>query len=47
MISVVTPLIAVVIGWIVLDERLPPQTSLGGLLIISSIALIALRRRAA
>lgn len=45
LISVVTPLIAVVIGWIVLDERLPPQTALGGLLIISSIALIALRRK--
>jgi len=47
MISVVTPLIAVVIGWIVLDERLPPRTALGGLLIISSIALIALRRKTA
>jgi len=45
-ISVVTPLIAVLIGWIVLDERLPPQTALGALLIMSSIALIALRRKA-
>jgi drug/metabolite transporter (DMT)-like permease len=45
MISVVTPLIAVLIGWIVLDERLPPQTAFGGLLIVSSIALIALRRK--
>jgi len=46
LISVVTPLIAVVVGWLVLDERLPPQTALGGLLIIASIALIALRRKA-
>jgi drug/metabolite transporter (DMT)-like permease len=45
MISLVTPLIAVVIGAIVLDERLPPQTLFGGVLIISSIALIALRRK--
>lgn len=44
LISVVTPLIAVVVGWVVLDERLPPQTALGGFLIISGIALIALRK---
>jgi drug/metabolite transporter (DMT)-like permease len=44
MISVVTPLIAVTIGWLVLDERLPTQTALGGLLIVSSIAVNALRR---
>jgi drug/metabolite transporter (DMT)-like permease len=45
MISLVTPLIAVVIGSIFLDERLPPQTVLGGVLIIASIALIVMRRR--
>jgi drug/metabolite transporter (DMT)-like permease len=45
MISLVTPLIAVVIGAVFLDERLPPQTLIGGVLIISSVALIALRRR--
>lgn len=45
MISLVTPLIAVVIGAIVLGERLPPQTGLGGLLIIASIGLIVFRRR--
>lgn len=45
MISVVTPVIAVLIGWLILDERLPPQTALGGALIVSSIALIAIRRR--
>jgi drug/metabolite transporter (DMT)-like permease len=45
MISLVTPLLAVVIGWIVLGETLPPQTGLGGLLIIASIWLIVFRRR--
>ena len=45
MISLVTPLLAVLIGWIVLGESLPPQTGLGGLLIIGSIGLIVFRRR--
>ena len=45
MISLATPLIAVLIGAIFLGERLPPQSLIGGLLIISSVALIAIRRR--
>jgi drug/metabolite transporter (DMT)-like permease len=45
MISLVTPLIAVVIGAIILDESLPPQTFVGGVLIMSSIGLIVFRRR--
>ncbi|CAN5396651.1 EamA family transporter [soil metagenome] len=45
MISLVTPLLAVIIGWIVLGEKLPPQTGIGGLLIIASIGLIVFRRR--
>ncbi len=45
MISLVTPLLAVLIGWIVLGEKLPPQTGLGGLLIIGSIGLIVFRKR--
>ena len=45
MISLVTPLIAVLIGAVVLGERLPPQTLFGGLLIIASIGLIVFRRR--
>ncbi len=45
MISLVTPLLAVVIGWMVLGEKLPPQTGIGGLLIIASIGLIVFRRR--
>lgn len=44
MISLVTPLLAVVIGAIVLGETLPPQTGIGGLLIIGSIGLIVFRK---
>src|SRR5688572_4548027 len=45
MISLVTPLIAVVIGNLVLGETLPPQTIAGGLLILTSIGLIVFRKR--
>jgi drug/metabolite transporter (DMT)-like permease len=45
MISLVTPLIAVIIGNIALGETLPPQTIVGGLLIMTSIGLIVFRRR--
>ena len=45
MISLVTPLIAVIIGAIVLGETLPPQTLFGGLLILLSIGLIVFRRK--
>ena len=44
MISLVTPLIAVVIGALTLGERLPPQTLFGGLLIIASIGLIVIKK---
>ncbi len=44
MISLVTPLIAVVIGAVVLGESLPAQTGIGGLLIIGSIGLIVFRK---
>ncbi|MGE3465518.1 MAG: DMT family transporter [Pyrinomonadaceae bacterium] len=47
MISLVTPLLAVVIGAVVLGETLPPQTFVGGLLIIGSIGLIVFRKRRA
>ena len=43
MISLVTPLLAVIIGWIGLGEKLPPQTGVGGLLIIAGIGLIVFR----
>jgi drug/metabolite transporter (DMT)-like permease len=45
MISLVTPLLAVIIGAIVLGETLPPQTGIGGLLIIASIGLIVFWRK--
>lgn len=45
MISLVTPLIAVVIGWVFLGEKLPPQTFAGGLLILASIGLIVFRKK--
>ncbi len=45
MISLVTPLLAVIIGNLVLGETLPPLTFFGGLLIIASIGLIIFRRR--
>ena len=45
MISLVTPLLAVVIGAVTIGETLPPQTFVGGLLIIASIGLIVFRRR--
>lgn len=45
MISLVTPLLAVLIGAVTIGETLPPQTFAGGLLIIASIGLIVFRRR--
>lgn len=45
MISLVTPLIAVVIGTIFLGETLPPQTFFGGILILASIGLIVTKGR--
>lgn len=44
MISLVTPLIAVIIGNLLLGEKLPAQTVFGGLLILSSIGLIVIKR---
>ena len=45
MISLVTPLIAVIIGGIFLGEKLPVQTFIGGVLILASIGLIVFRKR--
>ncbi len=44
-ISLVTPLIAVIIGAVVLGEKLPPQTGFGGILIIAGVGLIVFRRK--
>jgi drug/metabolite transporter (DMT)-like permease len=45
MISLVTPLIAVLIGGIFLGEKLLPQTFFGGILILASIGLIVFRKK--
>lgn len=45
MISLVTPLIAVIIGGIFLGEKLPLQTYFGGILILSSISLVVFRKK--
>jgi len=45
MISLVTPLLAVIIGAVFIGETLPPQTLLGGLLIVGSVGLIVFKRR--
>ena len=45
MISLVTPLLAVVIGAVTIGETMPAQTVAGGLLIIGSIGMIVFRRR--
>lgn len=45
MISLVTPLLAVIIGAIFLGERLPPQTFFGGVLILASIGLIVFKKK--
>lgn len=45
MISLVTPLIAVIVGWIFLNETLPPQTIFGGALILASIGLIVFKKK--
>ena len=45
MISLVTPLIAVIVGAIFLGEKLPPQTDFGGVLILASIGLIVFRKK--
>lgn len=44
-IALVTPLVAVVIGALALDEQLLPQTYFGGALILASIGLVAAGRR--
>lgn len=45
MISLVTPLIAVIVGRIFLGEHLPKQTVFGGILILASIGLIVFRKK--
>lgn len=44
-IALVTPLVAVIIGAITVDEKLLPQTFLGGALILSSTGMIVFRKQ--
>lgn len=44
-IALVTPLVAVVCGSIFLEEKLPPQTFIGGFLILASVGLIVFRKK--
>ncbi|MBA3323076.1 MAG: EamA family transporter [Pyrinomonadaceae bacterium] len=44
-IALVTPLVAVFVGAMALDEKLVPQTYFGGALILSSVGLITFRRQ--
>jgi len=45
LIALVTPVVAVTLGMLVLDEQLHGRTLLGGLMIISGIAIIVTRQR--
>ena len=45
LIALVTPVVAVTLGMLVLDEELHGRTLLGGLMIISGIAIIVTRQR--
>jgi drug/metabolite transporter (DMT)-like permease len=45
MISLVTPLIAVIVGALMLGEKLPLTTFIGGSLILSSVGLVVFKRR--
>lgn len=44
-VALVTPLVAVIIGALALNEKLPPQTFLGGALILVSIGIVAVKRK--
>ena len=44
LISLVTPIAAILIGWAVLDERLPARTLAGGLCVLAGLGLVIYRR---
>ncbi|MGI9034789.1 MAG: DMT family transporter [Pyrinomonadaceae bacterium] len=44
-ISLVTPLVAVIVGGFALDEKLPAQTLFGGVLILAGVGLIVAKRK--
>ncbi|MGI8469028.1 MAG: DMT family transporter [Pyrinomonadaceae bacterium] len=45
-ISLVTPLVAVIVGGLFLDEKLPVETLFGGILILAGVGLIVAKRKA-
>jgi len=45
LIKIVTPLVAVSIGSIALNEKLMPQTFFGGSLVLAAIGMIVFRRQ--
>lgn len=45
MIAFVTPIVAVIVGWLALGEQLPAQTLLGGILVLASVALVLIKRK--
>lgn len=45
-VSIVTPVVAVLLGWLIRNEQLPPRTAIGAGLIMASIVLIVLGRNA-
>jgi drug/metabolite transporter (DMT)-like permease len=45
MIAFVTPLIAIVIGAVFLDEKIPPQTMFGGIFVLISVVLIVIKKK--
>ncbi len=47
LISLVTPVAAVLIGWAVLNERLPARTLAGGLCVLAGLGLVIFRREPA
>ena len=47
LISLVTPVTAILIGWAVLDERLPGGTLAGGACVLAGLSLVIYRREPA
>jgi drug/metabolite transporter (DMT)-like permease len=45
MIAFVTPIIAVIVGWLALGEQLPAQTALGGALVLASVLLVLFKKK--
>ncbi len=44
LISLVTPLAAILVGWAFLNEHLPARTLAGGLCVLAGLGLVTFRR---